>query len=105
MIAILSPAQLIILKLINACIYICSPHKSTSALDEIVFRRQAPTYDVPRRSWLSSLTMDSSSTVYSDNLYEEIVPRMPRFATVSPKNFRFFISQEKSRAIEKSFDS
>ncbi|XP_025270034.1 uncharacterized protein LOC105258690 [Camponotus floridanus] len=82
-----------------------NPHKLTSALDEVVFRRQAPTYDVPRRSWLSSLTMDSSPPVYSDNLYEEIVPCMPRFATVSPKNFRFFISQEKSRAIENSFDS
>ncbi|KAM0735881.1 hypothetical protein ACS0PU_009842 [Formica fusca] len=80
-------------------------YRSASALDEVVLRRQAPVYDVPRRSWLSSLTMDSSPPVYSNNLYEEIVPCEPRFATVSPKNFRFFISQEKSRAIEKSFDS
>ncbi|XP_072765975.1 uncharacterized protein [Anoplolepis gracilipes] len=80
-------------------------HKSTSAFDEVVFRRRASAYDVPRCSWLSSLTMDSSPPVYGDNLYEEIVPCKPRFATVSPKNLRFFISQEKSRAIEKSIDS
>ncbi|KAL6439780.1 hypothetical protein ACFW04_004070 [Cataglyphis niger] len=78
-------------------------HRSASALDEVVLRRQASVYDVPKRSWLSSLTMDPSSPI--NNLYEEIVPCEPRFATVSPKNFRFFISQEKSRAIEKSFDS
>lgn len=98
-------AQLITLKL-DKCLHLhYSSHRSASALDEVVLRRQASVYDVPRRSWLSSLTMDPSSPVYGNNLYEEIMPYKPRFATVSPKNFRFFISQEKSRAIEKSFDS
>ncbi|XP_029160294.1 uncharacterized protein LOC114932290 [Nylanderia fulva] len=79
-------------------------HKSTSALDEVVFRRQAPIYDVPRRSWLSSFTTDPLF-VYGANRYAQNTPCVSRFATVSPKNFRFSLSHEKSRAIEKSFDN
>lgn len=79
-------------------------HRSTSALDEVVSRRQAAIYDVPRRSWLSSLTTDSLP-IYGTNPYMQNAFCMPRFATVSPKNFRFSLSHEKSRAIEKSFDN
>ncbi|CAL1676795.1 unnamed protein product [Lasius platythorax] len=79
--------------------------KSISTLDEVVLRRQAAIYDVPRRSWLSNLTMDFLPPVYGDNPYDQIKPCASRFATVSPKNLRFSMSHEKSRAIEQSFDN
>ncbi|XP_011630727.1 uncharacterized protein LOC105422867 [Pogonomyrmex barbatus] len=80
--------------------------KSTSALHELdglggLVRWQIPIHNAP--TLCRSNTNFSSTMYYNPHVQTEFC--MSRYATVSPKNLRFSMSQEKSRAIEKSFDA
>lgn len=70
--------------------------KSTSALDEL----QTPVHN----PMLCNFSTDVSSTMHNNIPYLR-EPCTHHYATVSPKNLRFSMSREKSRAIERSFDA
>ncbi|XP_011879604.1 PREDICTED: uncharacterized protein LOC105568505 isoform X2 [Vollenhovia emeryi] len=73
--------------------------KSTSALDGLVPQR-TPVNNV----LMCKSTMDFLSTVHNDSCAQR-ESCTHRYATVSPKNLRFSMSREKSRAIERSFNA
>ncbi|XP_024879066.1 uncharacterized protein LOC112459265 [Temnothorax curvispinosus] len=75
--------------------------KSTSALDGLV-PQQTPVNNVHT---LCNFSTDFLSTIRRNKPHVPKEPSTHRYATVSPRNFRFSMSREKSRAIERSFDA
>ncbi|XP_012522113.1 uncharacterized protein LOC105828364 [Monomorium pharaonis] len=83
---------------INCDLLRSRPCKSTSELDRLV-PKQTPIHNIHMCS------TEFLSTMHNNRYMKKESASFDRYATVTPKNLRFFMSREKSQAIERSLNA